>query len=127
MDKDLCFIFLFYKHTYTCGNNDDDSSRQLLIKSEAYKYLIVRNVRHIHSLLAPDEQSMLRFSLIILNKCEQQVSFPVYKREKIYRKREEREKGRRREIKKKALRKQSQIRRTCFEVTTTSKKRKDYH
>jgi len=62
MDKDLCFIFLFYKHTYTCGNDDDDdSSRQLLLKSGAYKYLIARNVRHTHSLLVPDEQSMLRF------------------------------------------------------------------
>lgn len=60
MDKDLYFIFLFNKHSHTCGN-DDYSGKQLLLKSGAYKYLITRNVRHTHSLLVPDEQLMLHF------------------------------------------------------------------
>lgn len=123
--RPLLYFFLVSKPADTYGSDDDDaSSRQLSLKLEVHKYLITRNVRHTHSLLVPDEQSMLRISLNILNGCEQHVSFPAYNEEKFHRKRDER--GKEREGGK-ALRKQSQIRRTCFEVTTTSKRRKDYH
>jgi hypothetical protein len=70
-------------HTYTCGNDDGESNRQLLLKSAVYKYLITRNVRHTHSLLVPDEQSMLSFFLIILNICEQPALFR-HRREKKF-------------------------------------------
>ncbi len=56
MDKDLLLYFsLSQTYIYTCGNDDDDSNRQLLLKLAVYKYLIIRNVRHTHSLLVPDE------------------------------------------------------------------------
>jgi len=58
---------------------------------------------------------MLSFFLIILNMCEQLALFQHTREKKIHRKktREEREKRRK---KLKALRKQSQIRRTCIEM-----------
>lgn len=104
-----------------------DPRRQLSLELEVYKYLIIGNVRH--TLVTSTRWAMDRAHFSLQHTQPMWIthfSFSgVWWRKKFYRKREKRG-GRERE--RKALRRQSQIRRTCFEVTTTtSKRRKDYH
>ena len=121
MDKDLCRIVLCLKHIHTCGidddDDDDDRSRQLLLKSETCKWLIARNVKHTRSSLVPDEQALLCFLSHHTQWMRMASSFAdVRTRER------ETERAREEEAQK-ALGKQSQIRRTCVEVTTTTRKK----